>query len=197
MTNNQVLVSLLEGFGIRINIYPSTKAITANGCLVNNADNTAGKGVVHVVDQVLYPFPAITINSEMPYINQLSVLRDAIEKAGLGPLLSDDGPFTLFAPTDAAFAKLPNATLQYLLQNATALARVLNYHVVNGVYYEAGLSDGESLTTLQKGKLHCHVNRTTGADTRVAVNNAKIIGFAFPTTNGMMHMIDNVLIPRK
>ncbi|XP_035696390.1 transforming growth factor-beta-induced protein ig-h3-like [Branchiostoma floridae] len=197
MTNNQVLASLLEGFGIRLNKYPSRKVITANGCLISDADNTAGKGVVHVVDQVLYPFPAGTIISEMPYMNQLSVLRDLIVKTDLGQLLNDDGAFSLFAPTDAAFEKLPNATLHHILNNQMVLTRVLNYHVVDGVYYEAGLSDREELTTLQTEKLVCHVNRTVGADTQVAVNNGKITGLAFPTINGVIHIIDNVLIPPK
>ncbi|CAH1274177.1 POSTN [Branchiostoma lanceolatum] len=197
LKNNQLVETLLKGFIMRINIYPSTNTITADGSPVSKPDNKASNGVVHVVDQVLYPFPTGTVDAEISHNNNLSVLNEAVNTAGLGSALDGDGPFTLFAPTDDAFKKLPNGTLPSLLKNVTALTEILTYHVVSGVYYKAGLSDGEELTTLQKGKLVCHVNAKPGSDPQLTVNNAKTVGLAIPAVNGVVQMIDTVLIPKK
>ncbi|XP_066292872.1 transforming growth factor-beta-induced protein ig-h3-like [Branchiostoma lanceolatum] len=196
LKNNQLLETLLIDM-MRINIYPSTNTITADGSPVSKPDNKASNGVVHVVDQVLYPFPTGTVDAEINHNDNLSVLNEAVDKAGLGSALDGDGPFTLFAPTNDAFKKLPNGTLPSLLKNVTALTEILTYHVVSGVYYKAGLSDGEELTTLQKGKLVCHVNAKPGPDPQVTVNNAKTVGLPIPAVNGVVQMIDTVLIPPK
>ncbi|XP_066293265.1 transforming growth factor-beta-induced protein ig-h3-like [Branchiostoma lanceolatum] len=196
--NNQLVMTLLETISIRINKYPSTVAMTADGGVISSPDNKASNGVVHVIDQVLYPLPFDTIANEVGMVGQLYELSKVIEKAGFGKILSDDGPLTFFAPTDDAFQKLPNATLQNLLKNVTALEDVLSYHVVGGgVYYKAGLSNGEELTTLQTGTLECHVNRTSGSEPQVKINNAKIVGLVVPALNGAVHMIDTVLFPPK
>eukprot|EP00058_Branchiostoma_floridae_P021552 XP_002607042.1 hypothetical protein BRAFLDRAFT_93564 [Branchiostoma floridae] len=193
--NNKLVMTLLETLYIRINKYPSTKATTANGGLVSKPDNKASNGVVHVIDQILYPLPFDSIANEVGMVEQLYQLSEVIAKAGFGKILNDDGPLTFFAPTDDAFQKLPNATLQNLLKNVTALSNVLSYHVVSGVYYKAGLSDGEQLVTLQSGILECHVNRTSGLGTQVEINNGKIAGLVIPALNGPVHMIDTVLLP--
>ncbi|XP_035695845.1 transforming growth factor-beta-induced protein ig-h3-like [Branchiostoma floridae] len=193
--NNKLVMTLLETLYIRINKYPSTKATTANGGLVSKPDNKASNGVVHVIDQILYPLPFDSIANEVGMVEQLYQLSEVIAKAGFGKILNDDGPLTFFAPTDDAFQKLPNATLQNLLKNVTALSNVLSYHVVRGVYYKAGLSDGEQLVTLQSGILECHVNRTSGLGTQVEINNGKIAGLVIPALNGPVHMIDTVLLP--
>ncbi|CAH1274153.1 TGFBI [Branchiostoma lanceolatum] len=190
LKNNQLVETLLKGFIMRINIYPSTNTITADGSPVSKPDNKASNGVVHVVDQVLYPFPTGTVDAEINHNDNLSVLNEAVEKAGLGSALDGDGPFTLFAPTNDAFMKLPNGTLPSLLKNVTALTEILTYHVVSGVYYKAGLSDGEELTTLQKGKLVCHVNAEPGSDPQVTVNNAKTVGLPIPAVNGVNDVVD-------
>ncbi|XP_078692075.1 transforming growth factor-beta-induced protein ig-h3-like [Branchiostoma floridae x Branchiostoma belcheri] len=197
LKNNQLLDTLLKGFVMRINIYPSTNTITADGSPVSNADNKGSNGVVHVVDQVLYPFPTGTVDSEISHNDNLTVLNTAVEKADLANALDGEGPFTLFAPTNDAFSKLPNGTLPSLLKNVTALTEVLTYHVVSGVYYPAGLSDGEKLTTLQKGSLVCHVNAKPGSDPQLMVNNANFVGLPLPSINGVVQMIDTVLIPPK
>ncbi|XP_078610829.1 periostin-like [Branchiostoma floridae x Branchiostoma japonicum] len=191
LQNNQLLETLLQGLRMRINIYPSTNTITADGSPVSKTDNKASNGVVHVVDQVLYPFPSLSVDAEISHNKNLSVLNEAVEKADLGT----DGPFTLFAPTNDAFKKLSNGTLPSLLKNVTALTEVLSYHVVSGVYYKAGLGDGEELTTLQKEKLVCHVSAKPGSDPQVTVNNAKTVGLPIPAVNGLVQMIDTVLIP--
>ncbi|XP_078610774.1 transforming growth factor-beta-induced protein ig-h3-like [Branchiostoma floridae x Branchiostoma japonicum] len=193
--NNQLVMTLLEYISIRINKYPSTKAMTADGGLIIKPDNKASNGVVHVIDQVLYPLPFDSIANEVGMVEQLHQLSEVIAKAGFGKILNDAGPLTFFAPTDDAFQKLPNATLQNLLKNVTALSNVLSYHVVSGVYYKAGLSDGKKLVTLQSGTVECHVNGTPGAGTQVEINNAKIVGLVIPALNGLVHMIDTVLLP--
>ncbi|XP_019641983.1 PREDICTED: transforming growth factor-beta-induced protein ig-h3-like [Branchiostoma belcheri] len=196
--NNYIVATLLEYLcSIRINIYPSTRVITADGSVISNPDNRASNGVVHVINQVLYPQPIQSIAKEIDNIKQLKELSRVVEKAGFGRILNDAGPLTFFAPTDDAFQKLPDATLQNLLKNVTALTEVLSYHTVSGVYYKAGLSDGQELMTLQSGTLECHVRHTPGSGSQVEVNEAKIVGLSVPALNGVMHVIDTVLFPPK
>ena len=120
-----------------------------------------------------------------------NTLVTAVQAAGLVDALKGEGPFTVFAPTDEAFAKLPAETLQAALADPQGLlTQVLLYHVVPGKVMAADLSDGLEADTLQ-GK---PVTFTLG-DGVAKVNDANIIATDIETSNGVIHVIDSVLLP--
>ena len=114
----------------------------------------------------------------------------ALQTAGLVSTLNGTGPFTVFAPTDAAFAKIPNATLNALLANKTQLTAVLTYHVVPSKVMSTDLKNGMMIKTVQGENLT--INTTNG----VMVNNAKVVQADINCTNGVIHAIDTVLMPK-
>jgi uncharacterized surface protein with fasciclin (FAS1) repeats len=116
-------------------------------------------------------------------------LLTAVDAAGLGETLADGGPFTVFAPTDEAFAALPPETVSGLLADLPALARLLTYHVVPGRITSAQITDDSEQTTVEGGLLRIAVN---GA---VTVNDAHVIQADVEAENGVIHVIDRVLIP--
>ncbi len=116
-------------------------------------------------------------------------LLTAVDAAGLGDTLAGEGPFTVFAPTDEAFAALPADTVSGLLADPPALARVLTYHVVPGRITSTQITQDSEQTTVEGGVLHIAVN---GA---VTVNDATVIQSDVEAGNGVIHVIDRVLIP--
>lgn len=118
-----------------------------------------------------------------------TTLVAAVKAAGLVDTLKGPGPFTVFAPTDAAFAKVPKATLGALLADKAALTKVLTYHVVPGKMMAADLRAGK-LKTVEGQELTI---TTTGG---VMVDNAKVVAADVPASNGVIHAIDTVLMPK-
>ena len=118
-----------------------------------------------------------------------STLVTAIEAAGLVDTLKSDGPFTVFAPTDEAFAALPAGTLESLLADPQALANVLTYHVVAGKATSSDVVNLASVTTVQGGTLP--VSTTDG----VKIGNANVVTVDVMADNGVIHVIDTVLVP--
>ena len=116
-------------------------------------------------------------------------LLTAVDAAGLGETLAGGGPFTVFAPTDEAFAALPPETISGLLADPPALARALTYHVVPGRITSAQITHDSEQTTVEGGVLRIAVN---GA---VTVNDAHVIQADVEAENGVIHVIDRVLIP--
>jgi uncharacterized surface protein with fasciclin (FAS1) repeats len=116
-------------------------------------------------------------------------LLTAVDAAGLGDTLADGGPFTVFAPTDDAFAALPQETVQGLLHDPPALARVLTYHVVPGRITSAQITHDSEQKTVEGGLLKIAVNGG------VTVNDASVIQADVQAENGVIHVIDRVLIP--
>jgi transforming growth factor-beta-induced protein len=157
--------------------------------LISSVDLLAGNGVVHTLSSVLTP--PDSIGTGIGKANGFSVLTSALQQSGLDVVLDGDGPFTLFAPTDAAFAKIPAADLQALLADPVALANVLQYHVIGGsVLSDAVLAGGEA-TMLQGDKI-----TLTGVNAnKLYVNGAFIQGKDFEAKNGIVHVIDEVLLP--
>lgn len=123
---------------------------------------------------------------------QFKTLTAAIAAAGLTPTLEGEGPFTVFAPTDAAFAKLPPGTVQDLLkpENKAKLVAILTYHVVPGKLMAADVAKDKELTTVNGAPLE--IAATSGA---VMVDNAKVIATDIPASNGIIHVIDSVVLP--
>jgi uncharacterized surface protein with fasciclin (FAS1) repeats len=122
-----------------------------------------------------------------------NTLVAAVKAAGLVDALKADGPVTVFAPTDEAFAKLPEGTVESLLQpeNIEQLKSILAYHVVSGKVLSTDLSDGASAATLQGSDLSIRI-----ADGSVSVNDATVTAADIGASNGVIHVIDTVLLPQ-
>ena len=118
-----------------------------------------------------------------------TTLAAAVKAAGLDMVLSAEGPYTVFAPTEEAFAKLPAGTIESLLANPEQLKKVLLYHVVSGNVMAADVVKLESATTLNGTDVAI---TTTGG---VKINNAMVIQTDIKASNGTVHVIDTVLIP--
>lgn len=116
-------------------------------------------------------------------------LATALQAAGLVDTLKGKGPFTVFAPTDAAFAKIPKADLDALLKDKAKLTAVLTYHVVPGAVMAKDVKAG-SVKTVQGGML------TIGTTGGVTVNNAKVVQADIVASNGVIHVIDTVVLPK-
>jgi uncharacterized surface protein with fasciclin (FAS1) repeats len=113
-----------------------------------------------------------------------------VKQAGLAGTLQGKGPFTVFAPTDAAFAKVPKSTLSALAKNKSKLRAVLLYHVAAGRLTANKVVAAHSFKTLQGGSLKVRVSK--GA---VAVGGARVVATNIAASNGVIHVIDKVLIP--
>ncbi|HEY7866444.1 MAG TPA: fasciclin domain-containing protein [Psychromonas sp.] len=122
-----------------------------------------------------------------------TTLVTAIKAAGLVDTLKGEGPFTVFAPTDEAFAKLPQGTLEMLLlpENKEKLVSVLTYHVVAGKVMAADVMKIDSAATLQGQKVT--VNTMDG---KVMIDDAQVVIADVEASNGVIHVIDNVLLPK-
>ncbi len=116
-------------------------------------------------------------------------LATALQAAGLVDTLKGKGPFTVFAPTDAAFAKVPKADLDALLKDKAKLTAVLTYHVVPGKVMAADVKAGK-VKTVQGSEL------TIGTSGGVTVDAAKVIKTDITASNGVIHVIDSVVIPK-
>ena len=121
---------------------------------------------------------------------QFKTLVKAVQAGGLVDTLKGKGPFTVFAPTDEAFAKLPAGTLEALLLDKQKLASILTYHVVPGKVMAAQVKAGQ-VKTVQGQSLA--VGTMTGA---VTVDNAKVVKTDIGASNGVIHVIDTVVLPQ-
>ena len=115
----------------------------------------------------------------------------AVKAAGLVETLKGEGPFTVFAPTDAAFAKVPKATLNALLADKTALANVLTCHVVAGKVMAADAVKLTSAATVQGQSVSITVK-----DGKVYVDGAQVVATDIKASNGVIHVIDAVILPK-
>jgi len=197
--SNDITVDSVEGSPLRANVYLKSKFypgfVTINGKRVTKADLKADNGVIHMVSDVIYPIPAGNIAEVVTGDERFSTLLAAVGAAGLAETLSGDGPFTVFAPTNDAFAKIPKETLDGLLADKAALTKVLLRHVVPGTLYYKGIcwkvhqtaggsEDDEIQTQVFKGGVVKVVSTSAGA----RVKDADILA-----TNGVIHAIDTVI----
>merc|ERR1711885_50030 len=172
---------------------------------VTSADNDASNGVVHIIDGVLIPkapkppappAPTKNIVELAESVKDLSTLVTALTAGKLVTALEGKGPFTVFAPTNEAFAKIPKDELQKLLdpKNIKELDAILEYHVVAGAAVHAkDLKPRNEFKTLEGSTLYVDVK-----DGRVYVDReAHVTAADNDATNGVVHIIDKVLIPKK
>jgi len=132
-----------------------------------------------------------TITGIAASIGDFSTLTTALRLTGLDAALASGGPFTVFAPTDAAFAKLPAATLNALVANPSQLADVLRYHVVSGQVLSTQLTNGQVAPSLLPGR-SLSVTLAPGS---VRINASNVAAADVRAVNGVIHVIDTVLVP--
>jgi uncharacterized surface protein with fasciclin (FAS1) repeats len=120
-----------------------------------------------------------------------STLVTALQEAELVEALAGEGPFTVFAPTNEAFAKIPEATLNEILADKEQLTQILTYHVVSGKVMAADVVNLSAATTLQGGDVAIEVMGNS-----VMINNANVVQTDIEASNGVIHVIDTVLIPQ-
>jgi len=159
-----------------------------NGAVIET-DLLATNGVLHIADSVL--LPSFVYRTVVSLPAQYSTLLTAIELAGLTETLMGDGPFTVFGPSNAAFAALPDGTLASLTDpaNVADLTAILTYHVLSGVFPSVILTDGAMVPTLNGAMI------TIGVGDGVTVNDATVDLPDYLALNGIVHGIDAVLIP--
>mgnify|MGYP006304905099 CR=1 FL=1 len=155
-------------------------AIAGGGCGSGDAQATAQHATASAAAPGIYD-----LAGEAGF----STLTAAIEAAGLQDTLNQEGPFTVFAPTDEAFAKLPEGTLEALLADKEKLTRVLLYHVADGTVYAVDVVDLRAAKTLNGEKV------AIGVDSGVTIDEAKVVKTDVKAQNGVIHVIDSVLIP--
>jgi transforming growth factor-beta-induced protein len=176
--------------GQRIDVKVEGGKVSVDNANVVKTDIACTNGVIHVIDSVILPasdaIPAVAEKAGF------KTLLAAVKAAGLAETLSGEGPFTVFAPTDEAFAKLPAATLSDLLkpENKSKLAAILKYHVVSGRVYSEDAVAAKSANTVQGAAIAIKANEK-GA----FVNDAKILKTDVDASNGVIHVIDSVILP--
>lgn len=178
-----------NGDGIYLN--STGGGVTLNGDInVVQADILASNGVIHVIDQVLLP-PNHDV-TDIAADNGLEQFLSALEVTGLSSVLQGDGPFTVFAPSDAAFAKLGQNTVDALFKDVTTLSNLMLYHVTSGFVGTGDLERLDSIETQAEGSPKITIKSSDGVllngNTRLTVAN--LLGM-----NGVVHLIDKVLIP--
>ena len=180
-----------EGRSLAIKV--ANGSVFVDAAQVTTPDVEATNGVIHVIDSVLIPKEATapkTIVQTAVAAGSFKTLASLLKKAGLVGTLQGKGPFTVFAPTDAAFAKLPKATLAALAKNKAKLRSVLLYHVVKGNVSAAKVVTLRSAKTLNGKAVSIRVN---GGN--VLVGGARVTTADVKASNGVIHVVNKVLIP--
>ncbi|MCU0715870.1 MAG: fasciclin domain-containing protein [Pirellula sp.] len=177
--------------GQRIDVKVDGGKVSVDSANVVKTDIGCTNGVIHVIDSVILPASdAIPVVADKA--GKFKTLLAAVKAAGLAEALSGEGPFTVFAPTDEAFAKIPQATIADLLkpENKEKLAAILKYHVVSGRVYSEDAVAAKSANTLQGAAV-----AIKATDKGAFVNDAKIIATDVDASNGVIHIIDTVIMP--
>ena len=183
-----LMVETAQGSEVSFAIHSDgTPAI--NEALITATDIEAFNGVIHVIDTVILP-PVDIVDTAIA-AGSFETLVAAVQAAGLEEALRGEGPFTVFAPTDEAFAKLPAGTVEGLLEDPQALADILLYHVIDGKVMAADVSDGLEAETLQGSSVSFAIH----SDGTPAINEALIVLTDVMASNGVIHVIDSVILP--
>lgn len=169
---------------------------TASGVAIEGAnviatDVDASNGVIHVIDTVIMP-ETKNIPEVAKEAKTFSTLLAAVDAAGLTSTLIGEGPFTVFAPTDDAFAALPDGTVASLLrpENRDKLVEILTYHVVSGRVYADTAVKLDSAPTVAGKDINIAFR-----DGGLMINRSKVVAADIEASNGVIHVIDAVLLP--
>ncbi|XP_038673740.1 periostin, osteoblast specific factor b isoform X2 [Scyliorhinus canicula] len=189
MKDGMSVPSMYSDLKILINHYPNG-IVTVNCAKVLSANQIATNGIVHVIDRVITAV-GNTIADVIEATDELSSLRAAATASGLLETLGKDGHYTVFAPTNEAFDSLSREVLERILSDPVALKAMLNYHILNSVQCSEAIMSGSTYATLEGTQIEigCDGDSLTVNGQRM-VNRKDIV-----TSNGVIHLIDKVLIP--
>ncbi len=160
-------------------------SVVAGGLLVLAVSISAATAAHHEKKEATMDVVDTAVNA-----GNFNTLVTAIEAAGLVETLKGDGPFTVFAPTDEAFAKIPADQLESLLADQEALTKVLTYHVVPGQMMAVDVVNLQSAKTVEGQEITIQTK-----DGTVMVDNANVVATDIVASNGVIHVIDTVLMP--
>ena len=178
--------------GQQIDIAVKDGKVSVDAANVVKTDINCSNGVIHVIDQVILP-ASDNIPATAEKAGKFKTLLAAAKAAGLVEALTGKGPLTVFAPTDEAFAKLPEGTVESLIkpENKSKLVEILTYHVVSGRVYSSDALAAKKAKTLQGSDVKIGVQGKAAM-----VNNAKLLATDIDASNGVIHVIDAVLVAR-
>lgn len=192
---NGMMAATLQGESLAIDL---SNGVKINESMVTSADVEASNGIIHVIDQVLVPDSfVLAAEEELDIVGialgneDFSMLVSLLQKADLVSALQGEGPFTVFAPTNQAFEDLLKAldiTAAELMAQSD-LAKVLLYHVVSGQVMSTDLSDEMMAPTLNGQSIE--VDLSDG----VKINDSSVISADIKASNGVVHVIDKILVP--
>ncbi|TRY65981.1 hypothetical protein DNTS_003764 [Danionella cerebrum] len=189
LKNGMAPNSMYNGLKLLINHY-SNGVVTVNCARIIHGNQVATNGVVHVIDRVITAI-GNTIQNVIEVEDELSTLTTVATDAGLIDMLGEPGHYTLFAPTNDAFEKLDRVALDRLMKDKTALKALLNYHLLNSVQCSEAIMAGTSHETLEGSNIEIGCDGDS-----LTVNGIKmVLKKDIVTTNGVIHLIDQVLIP--
>ncbi len=185
LTDGQT-VTTLQGDQLTIGISGSN--VTVDGAAVVSADIEATNGIIHIIDAVLVPEVDIV---DVAVLNDFPTLVDLVRMAGLESTLRGDNGgngYTVFAPTEAAFAALSS------VPSGQALVDVLTYHVVGATVPSSALSDGQVVTTVQGETFTVNIGASVTITDQTG-NTVNVVATDVQATNGIVHVIDEVILP--
>jgi transforming growth factor-beta-induced protein len=177
--------------GQQLDVAVKNGKVTVDAANVVKTDIVCSNGVIHVIDSVILPADKDIVETAVA-AGSFKTLAAALKAAGLVDTLKGKGPFTVFAPTDDAFAKLPAGTVESLLlpENKDKLIAVLTYHVVPGKVLASDVVKLKSARTVNGKDVMIKVN-----DKGVMVDAAKVVATDIEASNGVIHIIDSVILP--
>ncbi len=175
--------------GLPVAVY-AEDGVQVNEANVVITDIQGSNGIIHVLDQVLLP-PSDDIVDTAVNAGSFQTLVAALEAAGLVETLRGEGPFTVFAPTDEAFANLPEGTVEALLNDIPTLTAILTYHVVPGRVFAGDVVGLPAAGTVQGEE----ISVTASSEGVLLNDSATVVSTDIQTTNGVVHVIDEVILP--
>ncbi|XP_031428434.1 periostin [Clupea harengus] len=189
LKNDLTVKSMHKSHGLRINHY-SNGVVTVNCARIIHGNQVATNGVVHVIDRVIRVVED-TIHNVLDNDEDLSSLRTVAEVSGLMDTLKGPGQFTLFAPTNAAFDKIEGDVMERLMSDKTILQALLQYHLLSSVQCSEAIMSGSVYETMEGSTIEIGCDGES-----LTVNGIKMVMKKdIVTTNGVIHLIDQVLIP--
>uniref|UniRef100_A0A5F8HIW0 Periostin n=1 Tax=Monodelphis domestica TaxID=13616 RepID=A0A5F8HIW0_MONDO len=189
LKNGMVVPSMYNNLGLFINHYPNG-VVTVNCARIIHGNQIATNGVVHVIDRVLTQI-GTSIQDFLEAEDDLSSFRAAAITSDLLEALGRDGHFTLFAPTNEAFEKLPRGVLERIMGDKVASEALLKYHILNTLQCSEAIMGGAVFETLEGHTVEIGCDGES-----LTVNGVKMVNRKdIVTNNGVIHLIDQVLIP--
>uniref|UniRef100_A0A8C2D3F5 Periostin, osteoblast specific factor a n=1 Tax=Cyprinus carpio TaxID=7962 RepID=A0A8C2D3F5_CYPCA len=189
LKNDMILQSINDNHDLYINHY-SNGVVTVNCARIIHANQVATNGVVHVIDRVI-SFAVQTIMDEIETNHDLATLKTVALRSGLHGQLGESKHYTLFAPTNEAFEKLDRDVLERLMSDTTVLEALLKYHLLNSVQCSEAIMAGSVYETLEGSNIEIGCDGES-----LTVNGIKmVLKKDIVTSNGVIHLIDQVLMP--